>query len=274
LFYVKADPGQIEQVVMNLAVNARDAMPQGGRLIIETANINLGQDYARESIDVRPGEYVVLTVSDTGCGMDEKTKARIFEPFFTTKEVGKGTGLGLSTVYGIIKQSGGHIRLYSEPGCGTTFKIYLPRLEELVDSPSQHNIPAPLPHGTETVLLVEDETSVRALATRVLNEQGYAVLEASNGEDALQVVEQYAGKDIHLLLADVVMPQMGGKDLASQMQILRPGIKMLFTSGYTDDAIVYDGVLDADIPFIQKPFTPGALVRKVREVLDASPDKN
>jgi PAS domain S-box-containing protein len=266
---VRVDPGQVEQVVMNLAVNARDAMPSGGKLTIETGNVELDEAYSHSHIAVTPGRYVELSVSDTGVGMSREVKEKIFEPFFTTKEKGKGTGLGLSTVYGIVKQSGGNIWVYSEPGQGATFKIYLPRVEEELDGVVQLRRDAcSFPKGSETILLVEDEASVRDLAFRLLNQQGYTVWEAANGEEALQIVHEHAGETIHLLLTDVVMPQMGGKDLAERLKISMPELKVLFTSGYTDDAIVHHGVLAPGINFLQKPFSLGTLTQKVREVLD------
>jgi PAS domain S-box-containing protein len=264
----KTDPGQIEQVIMNLAVNARDAMPSGGKLIIETANVEFDEPYAHVHIAMTPGRYVMLSVSDTGVGMSPEVRERVFEPFFTTKEKGKGTGLGLSTVYGIVKQSGGNIWVYSEPGQGTTVKIYFPRVEEENDALFRRDSASSIPQGSETVLVVEDEPSVRSLATHILRHQGYRILEASNGEEALRVVQEHAGENIHLLLTDVVMPHMGGKELADQLKILRPDIKVLYTSGYTDNAIVNHGILEPGTNFLQKPFSPTTLARKVREVLD------
>jgi PAS domain S-box-containing protein len=267
LAHVKADPGQIEQVIMNLAVNARDAMPDGGKLILETRNVDLDEVYARQHVAVRPGRYVQLAVSDTGAGMDEETKTRIFEPFFTTKERGKGTGLGLATVYGIAKQSGGYIWVYSEPGRGTTFKIYLPRVdEEIVDLEP----PEPPPHvarGSETILVVEDEEIVRSLIHQILKAQGYTVLEALHGPEALQICERH-GSDLHLILTDVVMPQMSGPEVAKCLATLRPDTKVLYMSGYTDNALAHLGVPDVDGSCLQKPFTLESLTRKVREVLD------
>lgn len=265
---IKADPGQMEQVIMNLAVNARDAMPGGGKLIIETADIFLDDAYARLHLRVQPGPHVMLAVSDTGCGMDAETRSRIFEPFFTTKGQGKGTGLGLSTVYGIVKQSGGDIWVYSEPGRGTTFKLYLPRVEQAAAQPYQE-VRQVRSAGTETVLLVEDELQVRNLAALVLRERGYEVVEASSGEEALRIAKEYGGR-IHLLLTDVVMPQMSGKELSEQIKRTRPDIKVLFASGYTNDAVLHHGVFEADMEFMQKPFTPNALANKVRQVLNTS----
>jgi two-component system cell cycle sensor histidine kinase/response regulator CckA len=265
---VKADPGQLQQVIMNLIVNARDAMPQGGKLTIETANVDLGGDYAAQHIEVIPGAYCMLAISDNGCGMDEETRSHIFEPFFTTKGLGRGTGLGLSTVYGIVKQSGGHISVYSEPGHGTTFKIYLPRVVELAEDEDLQQTPQSLPHGDETLLLVEDEAAVRELAARVLRDHGYTVLEASDPSRALRAIAEHSPDEVQLLVTDVVMPHMSGRDLAEHLAPLRPDMRVLYVSGYTDRAIVHHGVLDDDTPFLQKPFTAEALVRKVREVLD------
>ncbi|MBI1882080.1 MAG: PAS domain S-box protein, partial [Chloroflexi bacterium] len=265
---IKADPNQLEQVLINLAVNARDAMPSGGKLTIETANVTLDLAYARQHAEVTPGEYVMLTVSDTGVGMTEAIKARIFEPFFTTKEQGKGTGLGLATCFGIVKQSGGSIEVYSELGRGTTFKVYLPCIEEAISCSTKPVEADKLPYGTETILLVEDGVSVRTLAANVLREQGYTVLEAANGEEALYLIQGQPETELHLVLTDVVMPQMGGRELADQLKTVRPDIKVLFTSGYPDDAIVHHGVLEPGIAFLEKPFTLAALARKVREVLD------
>ena len=264
---VKADPSQLEQVVLNLAVNARDAMPNGGRLTIETQNVELDQEYVQGHLSAQPGAYVMLAVSDTGVGMDAATQARIFEPFFTTKEKGKGTGLGLATVYGIVKQSGGWIWVYSEPGHGTTFKVYFPRALEAA-APVAPSPASPVSvRGSETVLVVEDEEVIRNLVRKVLTANGYTVLVAANGRDAEQVAGQHDGA-IHLLVTDVVMPGMNGREVAQRLAGARAGIKVLYLSGYTDDAIVHHGVLEPGVAFLQKPFTPAVLGRKVREVLD------
>jgi two-component system cell cycle sensor histidine kinase/response regulator CckA len=265
---VKADTGQIEQVLLNLAVNSRDAMPKGGKLTIETSEIELDESYSTFHFDVPPGPYVVLAVSDTGTGMDAKTLSHVFEPFFTTKEAGKGTGLGLSTVYGVVKQSGGHVTAYSEPGVGTTFKIYLPRVEDAPETDRTSSAPAALAGGTQTILVVEDEEAIRRLTCRVLEAQGYTVLSAASGGEALLLLEKHA-REIHLLITDVVMPAVSGRELARSAAALRPLMKVLFMSGYTDNVIVHHGVLDAGTAFLQKPFTPRSLAQKVREVLDA-----
>lgn len=266
LSHVKADPGQMEQVIVNLVVNARDAMPTGGQLTIKTNNVELDDEYIQTHPYVQPGSYVQLEVSDTGHGMDEATKARIFEPFFTTKGVGQGTGLGLATVYGIVKQSGGSIEVDSELGQGTTFKIYLPTCQEAL-AMGQSNGLSRVRQGNETILLVEDESVVRALAREVFQSHGYKVLEASNGEEALQIIQQ-AGEPFHLLVTDVVMPRMSGGQLADLVLAQLPETKVLYMSGYTDDTIVRHGIQDHCVAFLQKPFTPDSLVRKVREVLD------
>ncbi len=265
---VKIDPGQIEQVILNLAVNARDAMPSGGKLRIETANVESEEGYALTHLGVIPGHYVRLSVSDTGVGMSREVQEKAFDPFFTTKEKGKGTGLGLSTVHGIVTQSGGKIWVYSEPGHGTTFKIYFPTIEGALDAVTGKNEPDSFPTGSETVLLVEDEPSVRDLANRLLKQQGYRVLEAANGEEALRLAQDTTGEKIHLLLTDVVLPQMGGKELADQLKLFRPDLKVLYTSGYTDYAIVHHGVLDSGTHFLQKPFSLKTLSQKIREALD------
>ncbi|HVO82135.1 MAG TPA: ATP-binding protein [Terriglobales bacterium] len=267
---VKADPGQVEQVIMNLAVNARDAMPHGGKLTIETANVTLDDNYARFHAPVEPGEYVMLAISDTGIGMDTDTQSHIFEPFFTTKGT-KGTGLGLSTVYGIIKQSGGYVWVYSEPGKGTSFKIYLPRVSATgeaarVEVPVENAHPA---HGGETILLVEDEANLRGLTLQYLRRQGYTVLEASEGASAIQVANTYPGP-IHLLLTDVIMPGMNGRELAQRITSERSETRVLYMSGYTENAIGHNGTLDEGITLLQKPFTLPALKAKVREVLDTA----
>ena len=263
---VKVDPGQIEQVIMNLAVNARDAMPQGGKLFVETSNVEIDANYARSHSPMMPGKYVMVAVSDTGCGMDLETQAHLFEPFFTTKEKGHGTGLGLATVYGIVKQSGGFIWVYSVPGRGSTFKIYLPVVEEALPTAEPAEVPAELAKGSETVLVVEDEGGVRSLVCEALASHGYKVLEAAGAASALEISEKYT-EPIHLLLTDVVMPQTGGKELAKGFSTLHPETKVLYMSGYTDDAIVRHGILERGTSFLQKPFQPRALLLKIREVL-------
>jgi PAS domain S-box-containing protein len=265
---VKIDPGQFEQVILNLAVNARDAMPSGGKFTIETANAQPDEGYALTHLGLTPGHYVKLSVSDTGVGMSREVQEKAFDPFFTTKEKGKGTGLGLSTVHGIVTQSGGKIWVYSEPGRGTTFKIYFPTIEGQLDTLNVKKEVDSFPRGSETVLLVEDESSVRDLANRLLRQQGYRVLEAAQGEEALHLAQDTAGERIHLLLTDVVLPQMSGKELADQLKTSRPDLKVLYMSGYTDFAVVHQGVLNLDTHFLQKPFSLETLSQKVREALD------
>jgi len=266
---VRADAGQIEQVLMNLVLNARDAMPRGGTLTVETDNVTLDEKYVRSHPDVAPGDYVLLAVSDTGTGMDAETRSHIFEPFFTTKERGKGTGLGLSTVYGIVKQHGGDVWVYSETGKGTTFKIYLPQTAAGATGTTGAGAERDLPRvsGDETVLLVEDEADVRKLVRGILEDHGYRVLEAESGAQALDMVARHDGR-IDLLLTDVVMPHMSGREVAEAMATSRPETKVLYLSGYTDHVVVDRGVLSAGARFLQKPFSPEALARKIREVLD------
>jgi CheY-like chemotaxis protein len=267
LWTVRMDPGSLEQVVLNLAVNARDPMIDGGKLTIETDNTELSEAYGRKyGTSVPPGQYVVLAISDDGVGMDEDTQRNIYEPFFTTKEAGKGTGLGLSTCYGIVKQADGYIWAYSEVGKGTTFKIYLPRVAQDADEVALPVEPVSL-HGTETILVAEDDDQVRTIAARALTRLGYRVIEATDGADAVRLSESYADT-IDLLLTDVVMPEISGKQLVEKMTVLRPAIKVLYMSGYTANAIVHRGVLDPGTNMLQKPFTPDALARKIRAVLD------
>ena len=265
---VRVDTNQIEQVVVNLVINARDAMPQGGRLMIETANVVLDAGYAGEHIDVMAGRYILLTIGDTGVGMDAAVQEHLFEPFFTTKGPGKGTGLGLATCYGIIKQHGGYILPYSEVGRGTLMKVYLPCVDAPLD-PLPIAEARPNPRGDETILLVEDEPAVRDLAARVLRSQGYTVLEAGDGIEALRFVAQQPDARIDLLVTDVVMPRMGGGALAERLIAMRPGIKVLFTSGYTEDAMLHAGQLATGTHFLHKPFSPAALAQKVRGILDS-----
>ncbi|MGB7283519.1 MAG: PAS domain S-box protein [Candidatus Acidiferrum sp.] len=265
---VKADPAQVEQVIMNLVVNARDAMPKGGRLTVETLNVDLDSTYARDHMSVKPGAYVMLAVSDTGIGMSPETVAHIFEPFFTTKQSGQGTGLGLSTVYGIVKQSGGYIWVYSEPGKGTTFKVYLPRVQAAVETkPDGAKVPG-VRRGTETVLLVEDEDAVRELVSMILNSNGYMVLSAQDALEAEQFSTNHSG-EIHLLLTDIIMPGTSGRELARRITARHPRARVLYMSGYTDNVLAQGGVLEEGVSFLQKPFTPAALAQKVRDVLDS-----
>jgi two-component system, cell cycle sensor histidine kinase and response regulator CckA len=263
---VKADPGQLEQVVMNLCVNARDAMYDGGLLRIETANAELDAGHAARHEPIAPGRYVMLAVSDTGCGIEKEVLPKIFEPFFTTKAPGKGTGLGLAMVYGIVKQAGGHVWVYSEPGQGTTFKIYLPRIDEPVVAPEVAETPMPS-KAWETILLVEDEATLRAIAREILEEDGYRVIEAAGPHEAIEMAHRHPGP-IHLLLTDVVMPGMNGRALAESLVIARPQLRVLYMSGYTDDVIAHRGVFESGAPFLAKPFTVLALLGRVRAVLE------
>ncbi len=272
LGFIRIDPGQMEQIIMNLVINARDAMPEGGKLIIETENVELNGEYQKEHADIKPGQYVMLVVTDTGFGIEEDIIDKIFDPFFTTKDITKGTGLGLSTVYGIVKQNRGHISVYSEPGIGTTFKIYLPRVKEKATQSDEVFSASKSLQGAETILLVEDDPSVRKLAYRVLTQSGYQVLEASYGDEAISIVNQFPGK-IHLVISDIVMPQMSGTELAEKLKTLQKDIKIIFMSGYTNNTINHDGILDKGVNFIQKPFTVDTLLRKVREVLENSRER-
>lgn len=266
---VEADPGQLEQVILNLAINARDAMPVGGKLIIETANAELDQSYSQNHGRlVSPGPYVLLAISDTGSGMSSEVQAQVFEPFFTTKEKGKGTGLGLSTVYGIVKQSSGYIWVYSEIGAGTTFKMYLPRVEKHPSQGQKIQEEEEDHSGTETILVVEDDQEVRNITSHSLDLYGYRVLTAVDGEQALHKLQEEKSQ-IHLVLTDVVMPQMGGKEMVQELKKIQPQVKILYMSGYTSNSIVHHGVLDQGVAFLQKPFTPNTLAGKVREVLDS-----
>jgi nitrogen-specific signal transduction histidine kinase len=269
LWPVRVDLGQVEQVIMNLVVNSRDAMPGGGKLTIETSNVRIDEEYARRRTGVKPGEYVMLAVSDTGCGMPPEVQARIFEPFFTTKEAGKGTGLGLSTVYGIVKQTGGNVWVYTEEGMGTAFKVYLPAVPEAEKAAEKsEKREKRSARGTETLLLAEDEEVVRNIIRTVLGSNGYEVMEARDGREALEIADRHKGP-IDLLLTDVIMPEISGKDLASCLVEKYPEAKVLFMSGYTENAIVHHGVLDAGTAFLQKPFRVEALAQKVRELLDS-----
>jgi CheY-like chemotaxis protein len=266
---IKADPSQIEQVLMNLAVNARDAMPEGGKITLRTANVKIDQAYSRQHPYLKPGPYVMLSVGDTGVGMDADTRSRIFEPFFSTKVAGKGTGLGLSTVFGIIKQSAGAINVYSEPGYGTKFKIYFPRFESAPVA-IQADVAAPLSGGSETLLLVDDAAPLRGLTRLLLEGCGYTVLDSGDPADAIEISARHNGP-LPLLITDVVMPGFSGPILAERLRVLRPGMKVLYTSGYADDEVAQHGLIGTDRSFLEKPFGRDALIRKVREVLDSRP---
>jgi CheY-like chemotaxis protein len=266
---IKADPGQIEQVIMNLVVNARDAMPKGGRLTVETADVELDAAYASEHVTVKPGRYLMLAVTDTGTGMSPDTVAHIFEPFYTTKEGGRGTGLGLSTVYGIVKQSEGYVWVYSELGRGSTFKVYLPRVDGPAEALPAAKVPAANQTGSETILLVEDQPQVRELAEMVLGGKGYSVVVAATPEEAERVCEQ-RDREIHLLLTDVIMPGVSGRELARRLTARQPNMRVLYMSGYTFNVMAQGGMLEDGVAFLQKPFTPSTLADKVREVLDRS----
>jgi len=273
LWQVEIDPGQIEQVIMNLAINAKDAMPCGGKLTIETANADLDENYSHEHgiEEKKSGRYVMLAVSDTGIGMDKETHEHIFEPFFTTKKVGKGTGLGLATVYGIVKQNNGFIWVYSEPKQGAIFKVYLPEVKKDADPEKKEKKSVVKLNGSETVLIVEDDGLLRNLTQNTLQRYGYKVLDAENGEDAIRVCKEYDGR-IDLMITDVVMPKIGGREAAKRLLPLYPQMKVIYMSGYTDDAIVHHGVLEPGLNFLEKPFTPKGLARKVREVLNQKVD--
>jgi CheY-like chemotaxis protein len=269
LGWTRADPGQIEQVLMNLAINARDAMPDGGRLTITTANVELDERFARQHVGTAPGEYVVLGVSDSGVGMEREILERVFDPFFTTKPQGEGTGLGLSTVYGIVNQTGGQILVYSEPGCGTTFKVYLPRVwERAAEREDERAERGPRTGGTETVLLAEDEDIVRDLVQDMLEADGYTVLPAPRGNDALELARAYPGR-IDVLLTDVVMPGLSGPETAERLLAERPDVRVVFTSGYTEAAIANHGVLRPGTAFLEKPFSADALAQALRGVLES-----
>jgi nitrogen-specific signal transduction histidine kinase/CheY-like chemotaxis protein len=265
---IKADPAQVEQVLMNLVVNARDAMPKGGRMIVETSNVDLDKTYASEHVSVKPGRYVMLAVSDSGTGMSPETIAHIFEPFFTTKGGTKGTGLGLATVYGIVKQSGGYIWVYSEPDKGSTFKVYFPRVDELAEKDSRSPHTASTKRGSETILLVEDDDAVRELAEVILATQGDRVI-CANGPKRAEEIAAERSQEIDLVLTDVIMPTMSGRELVKKLGARNPKMRVMYMSGYTDNVIAQGGVLEEGLAFLQKPFTPRALTQKVREVLDA-----
>lgn len=263
---VNADPGLIEQLIMNLVVNSRDAMPKGGTLTIETCNTELDERYVRAHFAVQPGQYVLLGVSDTGVGMDAETRSHLFEPFYTTKSQGRGTGLGLSIVFGIVKQSGGNIEIYSEPGHGTSVKVYLPRVGQAAEG--EEEAVAQAARGVETILLVEDEDMVRKLVRETLEREGYKLLDAAGPAQAIKICQNYKGR-IHLMITDVVMPKLNGHELAERLGKMRPDMRVLFMSGYTDNAVLEIGVIDSESAFLQKPFTPTTLARKVRQVLDS-----
>ena len=267
---IKADPNHIEQAIVNLALNARDAMPKGGRITVETANVYLDENYVRTHMGVKPGDFVMVAVSDTGHGMDAETRRRLFEPFFTTKEKGKGTGLGLATVYGVVKQLGGDIWVYSEPGQGTTFKLYFPRVTETASLPPASPVEANRAPSTETILVVEDEQAVRDLTVKILRKLGHTILAAANGAEAIEIATSYPGP-IALLLTDVVMPNMSGRQVADHLLKLRPDLKVLYLSGYTDNTVIHHGVLDHGVEFLPKPFSREALARKIRDVLGSRP---
>jgi len=267
---LKADSGYVGQVLMNLVVNARDAMPNGGKITVETGNATLDQDYASAHSGAAPGDYVMLSVSDTGTGMTDEVKAHLFEAFFTTKPKGKGTGLGLATCQTIVQQCGGHIAISSQVGKGAAFRVYFPQVQEAIQLSDTSFKKKPLPRGTETLLVVEDEPAVRHLACDVLRAQGYEALSATNGQDGLHVARQHKGVAISLVITDVIMPRMGGKVMAEWLKSSFPGIKILYTSGYTDDAITHHGVLDPGVDFLPKPYTPASLAHKVRTMLDAN----
>jgi len=265
---VRVDPGQLEQVLMNLVINSRDAMPEGGKLVVRTSNITVGKSKSASYPSVPPGGYVMLEVSDTGVGMTEEVKSHIFEPFFTTKAVGRGTGLGLATCYGIVRQSGGHIVVRSELGKGTSFHVFLPAIHESVYALPDNKYREDIAGGTETVLLAEDDPLVRSMVTTILRDKGYRVLSAANGDEALRLLQDPGHGKIHLLLTDVIMPQMGGMELATRLRELSPETRVIFTSGYNEEPIFQHGELDAGVEFLQKPYVPAALGRKVRKVLD------
>jgi PAS domain S-box-containing protein len=267
---IKADPNHIEQAIVNLALNARDAMPKGGRITVETANVHLDENYARTHMGVKPGDFVMVAVSDTGHGMDAETRRRLFEPFFTTKEKGKGTGLGLASVYGVVKQLGGDIWVYSEPGQGTTFKLYFPRIAETASLPAVSPAESDRAPSTETILVVEDEEAVRDLTVKILRKLGHTVLAAAGGAEAIEIAKSYSGP-IALLLTDVVMPNMSGRQVADHLLKLRPELKVLYLSGYTDNTVVHHGVLEDGVEFLPKPFSREALARKIRDVLGTPP---